>query len=311
MFKYKKKSKLLLSIFIVSIIDLLFGILSMVFEPFEWQLISTLASVLSFILVARLMIEYKEKTASNIIVLVIGAMDILTGILSIALAIQMLRLVALSFSVFKVSKTGIQGIKAFKIGEQIVKPFTKKFIPLLSSSLIIYFDKIFKGGQTKLAEKKENKFLTFLKNNKKTLTGLIFDFSAMVGASYLTVMAFLENTGLPIYACILIAVAIYVFVGVILGLAICGRGLENSQKVQLAKFLNKLGVPIDDLLAKAEEINAENEKLKAVEDANAKVEADNEAKIKAVEELRVKQQEAKAKAEALAQYEQLKSQGLI
>ena len=89
---------------------------------------------------------------------------------------------------------------------------------------------------------KENKFLTFLKNNPKSILGIIGGLVASVAGGAVTAGGmYWGNVQLPLWAVIVIGVVVCLVLFVFIALGVNGAGFESPAKKALRLVANKLG----------------------------------------------------------------------
>lgn len=89
---------------------------------------------------------------------------------------------------------------------------------------------------------KENKFLSFLKNNPKSILGVISGFIASIAGGAVTAGGMLwGNVQLPLWAVIVIGVVVCIALFVLIALGVNGAGFEGPTKKALRLLANKLG----------------------------------------------------------------------
>ena len=69
----------------LAFVDLSFGIVSLCLSQIEWQICAVVASLISLIQIVRILILYKGERKGEIVTLIIGILDIGTGVLSVVL----------------------------------------------------------------------------------------------------------------------------------------------------------------------------------------------------------------------------------
>ena len=273
------------TLLVLSVIDLAFGIISMCISSVDWQICSLTASVLSFCMVIKIIIAYRDDLKSNISVLIISILDIITGALSVVLTVYALRAVVVLVSSLKVTKTAIQTSKAVKLAEA-TKPFAAKVVPKIGSLFIAFCaTNIKKRGKTMANEKvvkekvakKYGTFATYLKNNPRTICGIIASFlaSALSGAGTSCGFIF-GNVQIPMWASIVIGVIVFALFLVVSCMGCFGAGWESPVMVSLRKLAKALGY--EKSVGLVEQAYSEYEAEKADEEAKAimKAQADHD-----------------------------------
>jgi hypothetical protein len=89
---------------------------------------------------------------------------------------------------------------------------------------------------------KENKFLTFLKNNPKSILGIISGFIASIAGGAVTAGGmYWGNVQLPLWAIIVIGAVVCIALFIFIVLGVNGAGFEGPAKKALRLLANKLG----------------------------------------------------------------------
>ena len=258
----------------LSFIDLIFGVISLVLTNYEWQLCSLISSCLTLIQVVRIMILYKSNIKAEVLTLILAIIDVATGVLSVLLFIVVVKALTILISgtkVFKASKVAIQTTKAL----ELIKPTAKKVLPLVSTIFIRLFKNkpnIYK--ETKTMEKKDS-FKDFIKNNPRTIIGVVFSVVASaasgVGTSY---SLFLNNVKLPFWAEIIVGVVVFLAFAVLSVIGVVSEGFETNAKVQIRKIASQLGYDsaCESLEQALEIYKAEQEKEKQLAEQKAEQE---------------------------------------
>jgi hypothetical protein len=266
------------TLLILSILDLTFGIVSMCLIDISWQVCSLIASCLTMCMLVRILVKYKNNLKGNVDTLIISILDILTGALSVALALYILKALSVTLSTLKSTKIVIQTKKALKLVE-VGKPVITKTVPKIGAVVATFILSIIKRGKKTMSKnevkgKKQNTFATYLKNNPKTLIGILSSFivCACTGAGVSLGMIW-SGVAIPLWASIVIGAAIFVIFLVALCLACTSAGLENPVMVTLRKTIKKLGY--GNALDVVDKAYANYELQKAEE--QARVEAENAA----------------------------------
>lgn len=274
------------TLLILSVIDLLFGIVSMCLTSIDWQICSLIASLLSFVMILKILVTYRSDLKSNVSTLIISIADIFTGALSVALAVYALKAIVVLVSSLKVTKVAVQTSKAVKLMEA-TKPIAVKTLPKVGAIFIAFcatnINK--KRGKTMAKEKvvkekkakKQSAFAIYLKNNPKTICGIVASFiaSAMSGAGASCGIVY-GNAQIPLWASIIIGVLVFGLLMAILCLGCVSAGWESPVMVALRKTAKALGFGKSvDLV---EQAYAEAEAQKANEEAQAiaKAKADHD-----------------------------------
>lgn len=253
---------------ILSSIDLLFGILSLILSQFEWQLCSLISSCITLIQVVRIMILYKSNIKAEILTLILSIIDVATGIMSVLLFVYVVKAIAVLVSgtkVFKTSKVAIQTTKAL----ELVKPVGRKVLPLVST----FFIKILKIkpiNKEKQKMKTKDSFKDFIKNNPRTILGVVASVIASacsgVSTSYGLILG---NVKLPLWAEIIIGAVVFLVFAAVSVLGVISGGYETNIKVALRKLATQLGYgnACNSLEVALDQYNAELEKAKAIAEA--------------------------------------------
>lgn len=202
-------------------------------------------------MLCRVIVRYEVSLKGNISTLIISILDILTGVLSVALAVYAIKAVSVALSTFKSTKIAIQSSKALKLAE-VGKPIVKTALPKMGGCVGVFILSLKKKRGNTMAEKenkqvvkKERKpspFLIYLKNNPKTIVGLIVSIitSAMSGAGVSLGMIF-GAEGIPVWAGVLVGVVLFGLLLTALCFACLGQGLETPQMVALRKVIKEIG----------------------------------------------------------------------
>ena len=295
--------------FVISFIDLSFGIASIFTDNVLIQMLSLCASIgtLCFLVFGYIIGINNKKTTSTTI---LSIFDVVVGILSIFFMFNSLRIIFgfTSGTVgFKFVKTAIQTDK-FKKLLGIVKPkFYEMLVRFMPTFLVSFIDKIKKKEKQKgdMIMDKVKKFLanfgTGFKNNAFTISGSILLF-ATGSLSCTWVVKHILSTGLlPEWASYVVGIAICVLIYGFVEFTIVKYGAENKTQVKIRKAIKNIFklIGANDFIAKIEDIEA-----KAIEAEKAKIE---EEAIKAEAERKIKEEEMEAeriKKEALARIQE-------
>lgn len=249
----------------LSIVDLLFGILSLIFTQLEWQLCALISSCLTLIQVVRIMILYKNNIRAEILTLLLSIIDVATGVFSVLLFLYVMKAIAILLSsakVFKVSKVAIQTSKAL----EFIKPVSKKVLPLVSTffvRLLKLKPNIYK--ESKKMTKKDS-FKDFIKNNPRTILGVVASVIASAfsgfGTSYGLILGKVQ---VPFWAEIVIGAVVFLAFAAISIIGVISSGYETNVKVALRKMASQLGYgnACESLEVALDQFNAELEKEKA------------------------------------------------
>lgn len=151
----------------------------------------------------------------------------------IAKAVSFLLVVVLTQTV-KVTAKGIT--KGITIA---LKPVVKKLTYKAGNDKI---NKILRFINMCKEKVKENKFLTFLKNNPKSILGIIGGLVASLASGAVTAGGmYFGKVQLPLWAVIVIGVVVCVIMFVLIALGVNGAGFESPAKKALRLIANKLG----------------------------------------------------------------------
>ena len=296
-----------------AILDVITGVLSLIFSTLVWQMLALAITVTTLCLSIIYCKKYPQNKKSNAGILVIGSLDFITGMISVlvvVMATQILAVIASGFTFFKAVKIFVQSQKAKKILDT-TKPFITKVIlkvaPVLGARIVSKYQK-FKIKNNKGEELPMNKlkqfFLTLGKSiraNKVSLTETLLNGSIWGALGYL--VNSMEAVAVEVFGFnITPFFAIIGFVLVELGFHWESFGTFTSRispkiEAQLAKKKAKA-----EAKAQAEAEKAQAEKIAKAQAliAKKKAEAEAEAKAKAKAEQEAKllaEKEAKAKAE--------------
>lgn len=128
----------------------------------------------------------------------------------------------------------------------------------------------------------DNKFLNWLKNNPKSILGIVSGFIASLSGGAITVGGlYFGNVQLPLWAIIVIGCVVFGALFALVALGVTGAGFESPVKKMLRQFAVKLGF---------------GEAVTALENTYAQYEAEQEAKAEA-ERVALEQAQAKYKEE--------------
>lgn len=128
----------------------------------------------------------------------------------------------------------------------------------------------------------DNKFLNWLKNNPKSILGIVSGFIASLSGGAITVGGlYFGNVQLPLWAIIVIGCVVFGALFSLVALGVTGAGFESPVKKMLRQFAVKLGF---------------GEAVTALENTYAQYEAEQEAKAEA-ERVALEQAQAKYKEE--------------
>lgn len=328
--------------FVLSFVDLSFGIASIFSKSVLTQMLSLCASILTLcVLVLGYILQINGKGAR--FTTIISALDVIIGALSVFFMFNSLRIVfgLTSGTVgFKVVKTAIQTEKAKKFFGVVKPKFYEALVRILPVFFVNFIDKI-KNKEKQKGDMIMNKFKKFfgnlgagLKNNAFTISGSVL-LAATGALSGTWVVKHILSTGLlPEWASYVVGIAICIFVYGFVEFTVLKYGAENKTQVKLRKILKntfKL-IGADDLVAKIEEIEAKAvevekekaaaEELKAKEAAEAerlRIEAEEKIRQEEIEAAeiekealaRIQEEEKKRAEEAKAEQERLDAQKKI
>lgn len=235
--KSQKVNNLILVI--LAIIDLAFGITSLFLSQIEWQICALISSTLTLIQIIRICVLYKEERKGEIFTLVVGIFDIITGVLSVALAIYAFKAICTLLSglkAFKASKVAIQSSKALQLSKPITSKIMRKLLPIFSSFIIKKL-----RGKTQMENKKDT-FVSYLKNNPKTIIGIIGSVVASLVCGGTTSYGMvLGNVAIPLWAKIIIGAVVFLVFAALTILGTISSGWENNAKVLTRSIAVQMG----------------------------------------------------------------------
>lgn len=296
-----------------AILDVITGVLSLIFSTLVWQMLALVITATTLCLSITYCKKYPQNKKSNAGILVIGSLDFITGMISVlvvVMATQILAVIASGFTFFKAVKIFVQSQKAKKILDT-TKPFITKVIlkvaPILGARIVSKYQK-FKIKNNKGENSPMNKFKQFfiqlgngIRANKGSLSSTILNGSAWGLLSYLA-------SSVELVAIDVFGINITPFLAII-GFVLVELGFHwESFGTFISRISPKIEAQLVEKKAKAEaKAQAEAEKAQAEKIAKAqalnakkKAEAEAEAKAKAKAEQEAKllaEKEAKAKAE--------------
>ncbi len=297
------------TLFLLSVIDLVLGIVSMCLQPLEWQISALIASLMTFCCLLVLLIGDRHEVKRNITTLLLGIVDIAFGALSICLMLYTFKALVVTVSAlksFKIGKVAVQGSKALKLSKStspIVKKVAIRTVPLVVS----FIRKILKcrgnkmGDNNASAVKKSYNFGAFLKNNWQTIVGIICAIYCVLEGEFHWIGNALAGVHIDPHIAYAILSPLYGFIAN----ALVKHGIEFGKSKQVRELAKVIGVEdaytdLQNAYVAAQQA-AEAEKIEA--EAKAKAEAEK-AEIKAL----VEEENAKAEAEQRAQANRLKAQ---
>lgn len=290
-------------ILLLSVIDLTLGILSMCFTNIEWQISSTIASCLTVSAILLLVFRFKDERNKNLSALILGILDVVTGVLSIVLISYTAKAIVVTISslkTFKASKIAIQGEKALQLisaGKPILLKILLRIFPLVGAYVL---NKILKKGnegmendnKVKVEETNQSKIkdifsrlIAFMKRNVKTNIATVGNIVASLGTGFSVGGGiYFGGVDIPQYATIIIGVIITIIMFILVETGIVAKGLETQAEYDARKATEQ---------AEAEA----KEQLKLEQEAKAAKEA--------------KEQEEKEKMIAILQEEENKEKALL
>lgn len=257
----------------LAILDLAFGIVSLFLSRIEWQICAVVSSLISFIQIVRICILYKNERKGEIVTLIIGILDICTGVLSVILvyvAIKAISTLLSGLKLFKASKVAIQSSKAIQLTKPIATRLAKAMFPTLSAYLL----KLFNKKRSKQMNKKDT-FVTYLKNNPKTIIGLVASvLSSLVCGGATSYGMVLGNIEIPLWAKVVIGAVVFLAFGFITVLGTISSGWENNLKVETRQLAVKLGY--ENAVNLLEQAKADYDKQEEIKLEQAKAEEERQ-----------------------------------
>lgn len=262
---------------VFSLVDLTFGFISMFIPMAELQICSLVASCITFTMIVRVVALKEMSVKSEIISLIIGLLDIITGILSVVLAYYMITgAISVAISCTKVTKFAKTAVQTGKVADFVktCKPLATKAFPRLATLLITFIiSQIKKRGtpmenEEKKQTKGSNKFVELLKSNKMTVgfSSVAVAFSAILGYCVDYVLpAIAPNLTGPAYYATLVAISVIAFI--VLEVVIVLLGKDSRMSYAVSKLAEKIGV--SNAYNALVEFNDNIEKVKAEEEAKA------------------------------------------
>lgn len=307
------KNDLYKIILIFAILDVITGVLSLIFSTLVWQMLALVITVTTLCLSIIYCKKYPQNKKSNAGILVIGSLDFITSMISVlvvVMATQIIAVIASGFTFFKAVKIFVQSQKAKRILDT-TKPFITKVIlkvaPILGARIVSKYQK-FKIKNNKGENSPMNKFKQFfiqlgngIRANKCSLSSTILNGGAWGLLGYLA-------SSIELVAIDVFGINITPFLAII-GFALVELGFHWES---FGTFISRISPKIETQLAKKKakaeaKAQAEAEKAQAEKIAKAqaliakkKAVAEAEAKAKAKAEQEAKllaEKEAKAKAE--------------
>lgn len=204
--------------------------------------------------------------------MILAIIDVATGVLSVLLFIVVIKALTIIISgtkVLKASKVAIQTTKAL----EFIKPIGKKVLPLVSTMFIRLLKQkpnIYK--ETKTMEKRKDSFKDFIKNNPRTIIGVVCSVIASAasgaGTSYGMILG---NVKLPLWAEVILGVVVFLAFAVLSVIGVISDGFETNIKVQVRKLATKLGYEnaCESLESALDIYEAEQEKEKLIAEQEA------------------------------------------
>ena len=328
--------------FVLSFVDLSFGIASIFSKDIVTQMLSLCASLATLcVLVLGYILKINGKNAR--LTTVLSAIDVVIGAVSIFFMFNSLRIIfgLTSGTVgFKVVKTAIQTEKAKKFFGVVKPKIYESLVRILPAVLVNFIDKIKKKEKQKgdmIMDKVKKFFGNFgagLKNNAFTISGSVL-LTAAGALNGTWVVKHILSTGLlPEWASYVVGVAICLLVYGFVEFTVVKYGAENQTQVKLRKLMKRLFklIGANDFVAKIEEIEgaaveaekakkaeeeekakeaAEAEKLRLEAEEKVRQEEIEAAEIEKEAMARIQEEEAKKEAEAQAEKERLEAQKKI
>jgi len=241
MLRARSIDNILLLIF--SVLDLAFGIVSLALPQIEWQICALVSSIITLIQIIRIVIIYKEERKSEIFTLIISICDICTGVLSVLLLIYALKALSALFSglrVFKATKVAIQSSKALQVSKPITTKLAQKVLPIITTYFIRNIKNKISRGKT--MELKKDTFISYLKNNPKTIVGLVSSIVASLACGGATSYGMiLGNVAIPLWAKAIIGCVVFLVFGALTVLGTISSGWENNAKVLARQIAVDMG----------------------------------------------------------------------
>ena len=306
--------------FVLSFIDLSFGIASIFSKDILTQMLSLSASIATLcILIFGYIINVNGKGSG--FTTIMSLIDVIIGFISIIFVFNSLRIIfgLTSGTVgLKVVKTAIQTEKAKKFFGVIKPKLYDLLVKILPAIIVNFIDKIIKKEKQKgdmIMGKVKNFFCNFgtgLKNNAFTISGSIL-LTATGALNGTWVVKHILATGLlPIWASYLVGIAICAFIYGFVEFAILKYGAENKTQVKLRKIIKNLFglIGATDFIEKIEEIEAEAievEKARKAEEERKAAEAAEAERVRIEAEEKIKQEKieaARIEEEAMARIQE-------
>lgn len=307
--------------FILSFVDIIAGILSLVIDNLWCQILSLVCSTITLLYLFYINLKHKNEIKSRWGAFALSLIDVIFGVLTLLvmqLSVQIVSAVTSGLVAFRISKIAVQSEKVKKLLttlKPIILKILKYVAPVLMTSIIAKCRKI-KTKKKNKGDKKSMKvfksILNWVKNNKITLSGGLLTLGVDGGCGILLYDWIVSLGVMPEWANIVVTCASCVLFAVIAILAICKKGIESDTEVKLRKAAQLLGVEdvynkiIPAITDKENEIEAQK-LLKQEEQQKAK---ESKALEKEAKQLLKEQekQEAKARLAAEAQAEKEKQE---
>lgn len=315
---------------IISVLDVVAGVVSLAVSAFWAQVVSLVCSIISLLYLILITGFYKRDTKENISALTISALDVTAGILTIVilnLSVQVIATLMSGLVAFKVGKVAIQSEKAIKVWETLKPSILKKAFSIspavgafLAKKLQLSDEQInkIKQGERTFMEKIKS-FLQSLNNNKWTIGGSIgvTGIGGYAGYNLYNVLAGIES--LPKAGAIVIATLVALVLTALVEYAIIGAGAESKLGIAIRKIVSFVGedkvievlAPVNEVAVAEAEAKAAAKKIEdeakaaviAEKKAAAALEKEAKAALKAAEKEAAKKAKQEAAAAAAAEKE--------
>lgn len=231
-------------LFAASITDLLFGILAtFVFDGLVWQLSSLFASILTLLIIVKMLVGFREK--SDISGLVISVIDVACGVLAVVIAAHVAYIIATVGTgalALKAAKIFVQSDKLLKLS----KNGARKIIKYLAVIPAAVYNGKRKRSKIKMSKNEiKNTFTAYgvwLKNNPISLCALIVEIT--IGVILGGVGTFAQiyfSAPLPLWAEIAIGIAIAIALIALPIFGIACPGFESPAKITIRKIGEMMG----------------------------------------------------------------------
>lgn len=315
------KESLYKLILALAVLDLVAGIVSLIYSVLVWQIISLAVTTVTLALAVVYCKKYPHNKKSNVGMLAIGSLDFVTSLISvlvIVLTTQILAVIASSLTFVKALRIFVQSQKTKNILDT-TKPFAtkvlKKIAPIIGAKAISkYHDiktKIKQGDNAPMNKFKQffNKLNNSIRANKVSLAtttlnggawGLLGFLANSVDMVALDILGFNITPLFAIVGFILVECGLH-WEKFDIFLARIAPKLEQKEADRLEKSEKKAQAQAEkeqaEKLAKAKAFLAEK-KAKEEGEAKAKIEAEKKAQAEA--ELIAKAQAEQAEIERLA-----------